>query len=273
MFQYAALYGIGRANGLKPVIVEGSSVAKVFYNLKCQIEFSTRQIRTFQNEYEYLVYYERRSNMFDSRTFSLNFMKNIRISGYFQSWRYFDHARTDIRKQFSSFGLDVTRDVNDFIKTSVSSFIFSSDEQQPDRDDIKLVGVHVRRGDFLDEVNVKKGYGVADKYFFRRAMDFFVGKFKKVIFIVCSEDEKWIKKNIKSSAMVVFSPFGMSPERDLMLLANCNHTIISGGSFGWWGAWLAQGLTVYSQKFPEPESELSLSFRMSDYYLPQWIPM
>lgn len=36
----------------------------------------------------YGVYPERQSNAFDSRALSLNFMKNIVLDGFFQSWRY-----------------------------------------------------------------------------------------------------------------------------------------------------------------------------------------
>ena len=36
----------------------------------------------------YGVYLERQSNAFDSRAVSLNFMRNIVLDGFFQSWRY-----------------------------------------------------------------------------------------------------------------------------------------------------------------------------------------
>ena len=36
-----------------------------------------------------------------------------------------------------------------------------------------------------------------------------------------------------------------TPERDMALLSLCEHTVVSVGSFGWWSAWLANGVTVY----------------------------
>jgi len=40
---------------------------------------------------------------------------------------------------------------------------------------------------------------------------------------------------------------------DLAVLAACNHTIVSYGSFSFWGAFLAGGATVAPQHFPEYE--------------------
>jgi len=218
----------------------------------------------------YGVYLERKSNAFDSRALSLNFMRNIILDGYYQSWRYFDHVRSDIRKQFQ-FRSSTVATVNSFLSDAAKLLPQDSDDPHI------FVGIHVRRGDLLDFYNIKAGYTVADASYFSRSLQYFSKKFHRIVFVVCSDDMVWSTSNIQSTlsnAVVVFSKFSsLSPELDLALLSHCNHTIITVGSFGWWAAWLAGGETIYFRDFPRLGSSLRESFRMNDYYLPQWIAM
>jgi len=266
MFQYAALYGISKANGFRPLLCGQTVVGRVFRQLKARridddVAPATKS---------YGVYLERKSNAFDSRALSLNFMRNIVLDGFYQSWRYFDHVRSDIRKQFQ-FRSSTVAAVDNFLSDSAKLLPPGSDEPYV------FVGIHVRRGDLLDGYNVKAGYTVADASYFSRAMQYFGKKFDRVVFVVCSDDMAWSTSNVRSglpNAAVVFSQFSsLSPEFDLALLAHCNHTIMTVGSFGWWAAWLAGGETVYFRDFPRLGSSLRENFRMGDYYLPQWIAM
>lgn len=192
--------------------------------------------------------------------------------------RYFDHVRSDIRKQFR-FRSSTVAAVNNFLSDAARLLpIVPADMQSSDTaDSVVYVGIHVRRGDLLHSYNVKKGYTVADAQYFVRALRYFGRKFGRVVFVVCSDDLTWSTANINSSlpnTVVVYSQFSsLSPEFDLALLSHCNHSIITVGSFGWWAAWLAGGETVYFRDFPRPGSTLRDSYRMNDYYLPQWIAM
>jgi len=64
---------------------------------------------------------------------------------------------------------------------------------------------------------------------------------------------------------------GQSAGEDLALLASCDHTVITTGTFGWWAAWLANGITVYYANHPRHGSQLSSMIHHDDYYPPQWI--
>jgi len=266
MFQYAALYGISKANGFRPQMCGQTVVGRVFRQLK--VRRIKQDVTAVTRSYG--VYLERKSNAFDSRALSLNFMRNIVLDGFYQSWRYFDHVRSDIRKQFH-FRSSTVEAVNNFLADSAK--LLTSDSDEP----CTYVGVHVRRGDLLDGYNVKAGYTVADASYFSRAMKYFGKKFTRAVFVVCSDDMAWSTSNIKSSlsnTALVYSQFSsLSPEFDLALLAHCNHTIMSVGSFGWWAGWLAAGETIYYREFPLSGSSLRDNFRMGDYYLPQWIAM
>jgi len=45
------------------------------------------------------------------------------------------------------------------------------------------------------------------------------------------------------------------------------------GTFSWWSAWLANGITVYYTDFPKNGSWLSTQMRSEDFFLPDWTGM
>jgi galactoside 2-L-fucosyltransferase 1/2 len=93
----------------------------------------------------------------------------------------------------------------------------------------------------------------------------------RIFFFVASDDIKWAKKHLKGDD-VVFSP-QLKFEDDFAVLTNCDHIILSGGTFGWWAAWLStkQGRVVYFDKYPRPNSKLSHKLDLKRYYNPFWV--
>ena len=83
MFQYAALYGISKANGFRPLMCGQTVVGRVFRQLK--VKRIQQDVALVSKSYG--VYLERKTNAFDSRALSLNFMRNIVLDGFYQSWR------------------------------------------------------------------------------------------------------------------------------------------------------------------------------------------
>lgn len=266
MFQFAALYGISKANGLKPIIPDNLQIVKMFPYLKATV-VSNPQPGLHMDKFR-----ELKSMAFDMRTFSLNFMKNINLLGYLQSWRYFDHVRKDVLQQFTfpQKAVDQVQLVfREALSGSVKDFFKGDVQKHPPQ----FVGIHVRRGDLLLDESIKKGYVTVGESYINVAMDYFINKYKHIIFIVCSDDMVWTKKHVKMRGdnPVIFSPFDHNyPAMDLCLLSKCNHTIMTVGTFGWWAAWLAGGETVYYKKFPKPWTAISEEFRGTDYFLPQW---
>ncbi|BFZ21029.1 hypothetical protein BsWGS_24068 [Bradybaena similaris] len=108
-----------------------------------------------------------------------------------------------------------------------------------------FIGVHVRRGDFLSEKYKGKGYKVADKSYFTKAFSLMKSKFpgRNITFLVASDDLPWCLKNLVRNDVVIMPP--ASPSVHLAVLASCDHMIITGGTFGWWSGWLANGYVIY----------------------------
>jgi hypothetical protein len=138
------------------------------------------------------------------------------------------------------------------------------------------------------------GFQTGGPDFVKRAMLYYIQRYSHVTFIVCSDDIKWCRQNIalnqsdimslKSDSnnniitMILESTFTSVTKTQpdyvhLAILAACNHSIICGGTFGWWSAFLAGGEAVYYKDYPRPGSQMESGFSptKSDHYLPGWI--
>ncbi len=259
MFEYAALYGVAKFNGMISVISEDTYISTVFPFMYAE---STKEL----NPGRYFLKFRERQSNFDKRVFRLNFLRDIQLEGFYQSWKYFEHAKKDIKKQFQ-FSEDVEKEAQIFLWDAFRNSKFT------DRQDLTFVGIHIRRGDFLEIANVERGYSVANVEYIKRAMSYFRKKYKNVIFVVCSDDKKWSRNNVKSQTDHVAYSFHGTASLDLCILSKCNHTIMTVGTFGWWAAWLAGGETVYYKGFPLKGSKLYYNFEKKDFYYPHWIAM
>lgn len=121
-----------------------------------------------------------------------------------------------------------------------------------------FVGVHNRRTDFKSHL---KGYGVdlVGPDYFNSALQVFRRTLQNPIFIVVSDDIPWARRHISGSDVFIPEPqqhptmdetaadretFNVGA--DLALLAACNHSIVTYGTFGLWGALLSGGTTIMS---------------------------
>ena len=211
------------------------------------------------------------------------------LHGFYQSWRYFaaiprrellDHFRFNRHVVIAA---DRSRVWRDLERTNTTAP--GSGSRRPE-----LVGVHIRRGDYVrSSSNVAYGYTIADANYFRRAMRFFVDRYPRVDFVVCSDEIGWARRNValpevppgvaRQVRVAYCSGGGEDAENvdgaatDLVVLSTCDHVIMSTGTFGWWAAWLAGGTTIYFGGWPRSNSTLSAQVDKTDFFPPHWIAM
>ncbi|XP_076436367.1 galactoside alpha-(1,2)-fucosyltransferase 1-like isoform X1 [Babylonia areolata] len=184
------------------------------------------------------------------------------LSGYFQSWRYFQPCQAEVRQ--------ATR-FNDSIIADAARIVTGLREKLPNR---TLVGVHVRRGDYLKPEEVKVGRRMAPADYFLRAMTYFRDRFPNVTFVVLSQDPDWFRVQVTSAGDVIMQSLSATPEVDMELLSRMDHLIISVGTFSWWSAYKSKGSVVYYKDFRAPGSVFAQKFQnITDFFLPEWIPM
>ena len=100
-------------------------------------------------------------------------------------------------------------------------------------------------------------------------MSYFADCLERVQFVVLSDDPTWCKRHVRARN-VVYSTVN-SPAVDMAIASLCDHAIITVGSYGWWAAWFADGITITQKNVPRNGSALVKRLRRDDYYKPQWI--
>ncbi|XP_059146492.1 galactoside alpha-(1,2)-fucosyltransferase 2-like [Physella acuta] len=249
MFIYAALLGIARIQNRTPVLEEGKSLAKVF-----RINHIERINTTGWKNVNH-----QRFGVFD-KTFMNLPNDNVTITGFFQSWKFFVHVQDEIRREFTfhpNIHEKTTRFYNNLRQNNT---------------DLTFIGVHVRRSDFLASGHIKAGYGVPQRSYFMKAFSYMRDILSNnTMFLVATDDMEWCRKNLNDSDVKLLEPD--SAENHMSILSRSDHVIISGGTFGWWAAWLAKGFTIYFKGFPIPNSRLSHDLNRKDFYPPSWIAL
>ena len=249
MFLYAATLGIADTLNYVPIIQPGHPLVELF-----DIEHISG-IKLINNKPLSEIEWKKRT----ARSTQHLITRNLTLDAYFQSWKYFVNISEQVRSALTikSVYLDVAK-----------SFIAAINNHSTTR---IIIGIHVRRGDFLLSQVLKKGCVVADRHYINKSMHFYRERFKHVHFVVCSDDMRWSQENIKGPD-VTFSIFH-KPIIDMAIMSLCDHMIITVGSFGWWGGWLSGGTVVYLEDFPRPGSPLAGRIPKDSYYPPHWIGM
>jgi hypothetical protein len=137
------------------------------------------------------------------------------LKGFFQSEKYFADIKDEIRREFRP------RDPQAAIRVA--------ERMRGLRRDRPLVSLHIRRGDYL---RFKRGEMLEPLERIRQTM----ALFSDSDFLVFSDDLDWCRENL-AGPEVLFSPFNTALD-NLLAMTMCDHNIIAGSSFGWWGAWL-----------------------------------
>ncbi|KAL1769572.1 GDP-L-fucose:beta-D-galactoside 2-alpha-1-fucosyltransferase [Sigmodon hispidus] len=256
MGQYATLFALARMNGRPAFIPESmyGALAPIFRITLPVLHRDTERKIQWQN-YHLNDWMEERYRHIPGRY--------VRLTGYPCSWTFYHHLRPEILQEFT---------LHDHVREEAQAFLrgLRVNGSQPRT----FVGVHVRRGDYVHVMpKVWKGV-VADRGYLEQALDRFRAHYPSPVFVVTSNGMSWCKENIDASrGDVVFAGNGIegSPAKDFALLTQCNHTIMTVGTFGIWAAYLTGGDTVYLANFTQPSSPFRIVFKPQAAYLPNWV--
>ncbi|XP_012609876.3 galactoside 2-alpha-L-fucosyltransferase SEC1-like [Microcebus murinus] len=256
MGQYATLYALAKANG-RPAFIPRqmhSALAPIF-RISLPVLHSATASRIPWQTYHLNDWMEEEYRHIPG--------KYVRLMGYPCSWTFYHHLRPEILQEFT---------LHDHVREEAQAFLRALQAKWAWQ--VTFVGVHVRRGDYV-RVMPKVWKGVlADRGYLRQAMDWFRARYHTPVFVVTSDDMAWCRESISGSlGDVMFAGNGLqgSPAKDFALLTQCNHSIITVGTFGIWAAYLAGGNTVYLANFTLPDSPFHMVFRPQAAFLPEWV--
>lgn len=161
-----------------------------------------------------------KENGYDEKV--LNY-SNCYLEGYFQSERYFDNIRPDIR--------------NDFIFRKEKDTNVKKWEKLIKDTGRNSVSIHIRRGDYVTlETNDKL---LCNTLYYEKAIEYMSSNIENPIFFIFSNDIDWCKNKFSNlNCYYVTGNKGASSAWDMYLMSCCSHNIIANSSFSWWGAWL-----------------------------------
>ncbi|XP_064479240.1 galactoside alpha-(1,2)-fucosyltransferase 2-like [Ornithodoros turicata] len=254
MGAYAVLYGLAKLNGYEPFI--GKDVYK-FLSPLFQLT-----IPLMDETIENITWTRFNRNDWMSDHYLNIAPQFVKLYGYFCSWTFFHQYRNEILREFS---------FRDHIKKRSWSTLA---KLKGNRENPTYIGVHVRRGDYVEMMPRIYHGVVADRTYFEKAMTYFRRKYQEPVFVVASDGIAWCRENIDATKGDVYFAgdyIESSPGYDLALLAHCNHTIMTFGTFGFWAAYLAGGETIYFHNFTLPDSNWWKVFKPEANYLPEWI--
>ncbi|XP_076456342.1 galactoside alpha-(1,2)-fucosyltransferase 2-like, partial [Babylonia areolata] len=186
--------------------------------------------------------------------------KDYHVGKHLQSWKYFEGVEAEVRRAV-------------LFKESVLGQAKRTVEELRRRCNQTLIGVHVRRGDFLKPFYVRRGFRTAPPEYYLTAMDYMRQRFRNVTFLVSVDKTDWFVQNVTRAKDVTILKRQNSVV-DMALLASLDHVIISSGTYSWWVGYLNQGVTLYWKDFIANGTPLGNSFnpRGTTYIYPGWIP-
>jgi hypothetical protein len=150
--------------------------------------------------------------------------KNVYLSGYFVSEKYFAHIQEAIQSEFrlSTIPSSANKTMLNKIKNSTA------------------ISLHIRRGDYAHNHKTLAKFGLCSLEYYQRCMQVIEAKISKPHYFVFSDDIFWAKNNLKAKQSMTFVDIndGQTAYEDLRLMSLCEHHIIANSTFSWWGAWL-----------------------------------
>ena len=228
LFQIAATYAYAKKHNKTPMYITNN-----------KIDYSKTYLSniTFGDK---LIKYPR----YNEKDFCYNeipfYKKSICLNGYFQSWKYFDKYKEEIKNLFKS-------------PTEITP--------------PNTVAVHIRRGDY---VKLSDYHYNQDIKYYQVAKDLMIDRLGKDIrFMYFSDDIEWVKQNFQLG--VNDSIIKMEKDYDeFLMMQSCHHFIISNSTFSWWAAYLSKStnkIVIAPSKWFGPKGPKN----WQDIYLPDWI--
>lgn len=182
------------------------------------------------------------------------------LVGYWQSEKYFKDMRARIVEAF------------DFSEMMKGGDVAILDDQESDTESVAL---HIRGGDYLNNINASTFGGICTKDYYCKAIEYIAQKIKNPKFYIFTNDKEYAKKIVdavlESAGESISYQFVEGNDEshayiDLVLMSKCKHHILANSSFSWWGEYLSDqsGITIAPSKWTNDSDN-------KDIYRNNWV--
>ena len=104
-------------------------------------------------------------------------------------------------------------------------------------EETQSVSVHIRRGDYLDDVNKSLFGGICTDAYYQKAIAYMREKLPDAKFFFFSDDIPYVREQYQETAyQIVDWNQGRDSLYDMMLMSRCKHNICANSTFSFWGA-------------------------------------
>ena len=269
--QFASSVGISFLTNHRPALLKQSQLWK-YFDLEGKVDQAETQCSKYQKQFRF---FELKSVCI----FEPDLVRNVNetkgdviLNGFFASWVFYEKQQKYVRNLLQ-FSRDIQSKVDDIFQEIKKKYV--AIQEQGKR--VLYIAVHVRRGDFLKSKSKRLGRRAAPIEYYIQAIHWFKKNQSgsELLFIVASNDKTWVTQNfvkIKDTKFYFLSE-NNSAIIDMAVLARCNHTIMSTGSYSYWSAFLANGFGVYYSGHPVQGSQLAETCPQKNFYQPKWMAL
>jgi hypothetical protein len=241
LFQIATTYSLCLDNNVN-MLYDIHNVTTVHKNIKTYTNNILRNIKFIETH----IPTKKTHNELNFHYDKIEYTESLKLSGYFQSEKYFKHNREKILDLFS---------IDDHSLKYIN-------EKYGDLFKYKTCSLHVRRGDYLNYPGI---HPICTLDYYQKALEK-IGT--NSLYLIFSDDINWCKQVFKGSGLIF-----IENEMDfieLWMMSLCNNNIIANSSFSWWGAWLNknENKTVIA---PETWFGPTVTHNTKDLYCDNWI--
>jgi len=263
LFQYASIVGIAKQSGATPCF-DHNPLSEYFEHKQAICVRPSRagfEQRTEGKDYATHIHFD--------------VTGDTEISGFLQSHFYFPSdvlQNVQIKKRFRSEA------------RLILTHVLNATHDRP------RVAIHIRKLHGTNEMfhmNIFESSDSEDDAYLRfPSPSFFAHAMARVrqahptaIFIVISDSPEWCTKQpYLQHPDVHIVTLKNNPILDLALIAECDHVILTRGTFGWWGAFLGAsargGLVLYNAgEFDMLHKINAGHVILADYYPAHWVPI
>lgn len=99
------------------------------------------------------------------------------------------------------------------------------------------VSLHIRRGDYLDAVNLEMFGNICTEAYYESAVRYMKERYPKAVFYLFSDDSDYVREKYQGPEYrIVDWNRNENSLYDMMLMSRCKHNICANSTFSFWGA-------------------------------------
>ena len=259
MGEFASLWGLARQNKRYPIVTNGMKELFLKYFKHITI-LSTSELLANGTTFNRLSF--KLTYSYKYREKPEKYQYNIKLAWFPNFVTSFHPYWSEIKDEFQ-FRDDIMAIVNERL-SNISHCSLGN---------CTYIGVHVRRTDYSTHLKNLADAEIVGTYYLYKAMMLMKQKYPDAVFVVASDDMDWCKANLNSpvfrSEYVGNNDTG-NPAVDLATLSACNHSIITHGTFGFWGAYLSGGEVILPTAYAKHDVDPYIVREVTGAHIQGW---